>query len=139
MKNVISSISLASALALSAGLAVPANAQTITLQSLEPQVQTTSHVAVSAGCRTPNADAAVDGTAFFEMPVIPQEQGVSGTSGVVMSLSATGALVSESIRDSSGNRLLDAAALRSARMTRFAPEIRNCASVGGTYLYSVIF
>jgi len=139
MKNVIRSISLLAGLSLGAGFAVPADAYSVSLQPLKPQVQTSGPVAVVGGCRTPNLDAAVDGTAFFEMPAIAEGQGISGTTGVKISLSSTGALVSESILASSGNPNLDRAAMLSARLTKFAPEVRNCAAVGGTYLYNVEF
>lgn len=139
MKNVIRSISLLAGVALSAGLAAPADAYSVTLQPLVPQVQTSSHVAVAGACRTANVDAAVDGTAFFEKPAIAEQQGIGGTSDVMIRLAPTGALVSESILQSSGNSYLDRAAMLSARLTKFAPEIHNCAAIGGTYLYNVEF
>lgn len=139
MKNVLQSISIAAGLALSAGLAAPADAYTVTLRSLEPQVQPADHVGVLATCSKPNASAAVNGTAFFEMPEIAAAVGASGTSVVMISLSSTGALRSQSIVQSSENPNLDRAALLSARLTKFSPEIQNCAAVGGTYLYTVEF
>ncbi len=139
MKNVLQSISIAAGLALSAAFAVPADAYTVTLRPLEPQVQPAAHIAVLAACSKPAANAAVDGTAFFEVPEIAAAVGASGTSVVMISLSSTGALRSQSIVRSSGNPNLDRAALLSARMTKFSPEIQNCAAVGGTYLYTVDF
>jgi TonB family protein len=129
----------AAAVACSAALAVRADAQTVTLRSLTPQSTVTQKVGTVTACSVPNANAAVDGTAFFEMPGIAALQGAEGTSDVKIELSPNGTLLSESILETSGNPNLDRAALTSAQMTKFAPEIRNCARVGGTYVYSVDF
>jgi TonB family protein len=88
---------------------------------------------------SPNTSAGIAGDAFFEAPSITAAQGLTGTSTVKVQLSSTGALLSNSLFASSGNRWMDEAALRSARMSRFSPEVRNCERVGGTYLYAVEF
>ncbi len=138
MRTFIKSLSLAAALGLSLS-AVPAAAFSVTLQPLHPHNTHTASVAVYGTCRNANVAAAVNGTPFFEMPAIAQGQGASGTSGVAIELSPAGALLSESVIQPSGNPNLDRAALLSARMTRFSPEISNCETIGGTYLYTVTF
>ena len=87
-------------------------------------------------CASPNIPARAD-QVFFAMPTIAAEQGVSGTSVVKIDLNARGDLVAQSLFSSSGNPLLDKAALQSARMSSYTSETRNCEYVGGTYLYTV--
>lgn len=88
------------------------------------------------GC---SASAGVNGTPYFEMPTIAHEMGVSGIAQVKIDLTSAGNLAGEQIFSTSGNRWLDAAALQSARMTQFTPEISNCVHVAGSYLYEVDF
>lgn len=120
------------------GFTAPANANqsvspTITLVPLSPHVAVVSH---KPGC---DADAAVSGTPYFEMPEIAQEMGIGGTSAVKIDLAANGDLRSASLFESSGNRWLDNAALRSARMTRYSSESIDCRHVAGSYLLNVEF
>jgi TonB family protein len=93
--------------------------------------------AAAQACGNPNADARAESTVY--VPGIPGALGMSGTSVVKVSLNEKGDLISTSIFSSSGNRFLDDAALESARIARFAPEIRNCRAIAGTYLYEVEF
>ncbi len=88
------------------------------------------------GC---TASAGINGAPYFEMPTIAQEMGLSGIAQVKIDLTSAGNLLGAQIFDTSGNRWLDAAALKSARMTRFTPEISNCVHVAGSYLYQVDF
>ncbi len=136
MQTFIKSLSLAGALALA--VSAPAGAFSVAVRPLHPHSAKTSVVGVAGACRNPDVDARV-ASAFFEMPGIAEAQGATGTSGVAIELSSAGTLVSESIIQPSGNPNLDRAALLSARMSRFAPEVSNCAAVGGTYLYTVTF
>lgn len=139
MRTFIKYLSLAAAVALSLNASAPAAAFSVALRPLHPHSVPASSVGVVGTCRVANVAAAVNGTAFFEMPGIAQSQSATGTSGVAIEISPTGALLSESIIETSGNPNLDRAALLSARMTRFTPEISNCEAVGGTYLYTVTF
>ncbi len=139
VRTFIKSLSLAAAVGLGLNASAPAAAFSVAVQPLHLQSPRPAHVAVTGTCRQPNAAAAVSGTPFFEMPGIAQGQGASGTSGIAIELSRAGSLISESVIQSSGNPNLDRAALLSARMTRFSPEISNCEAVGGTYLYTVTF
>jgi TonB family protein len=127
------------ALALASLCFAPATAARITITPLvAAQSQSQLPVLVNA-CVSPNTSAGIAGDAFFEAPSITAAQGLTGTSTVKVQLSSTGALLSNSLFASSGNRWMDEAALRSARMSRFSPEVRNCERVGGTYLYAVEF
>jgi TonB family protein len=138
VRTFIKNLSLAGALALAFSAATPAEAFSVAVQPLHPHTAKTSLVGVAGACRNPDVDARI-ASAFFEMPAIAAGQGATGTSGVAIELSSTGTLVSEYVIQSSGNPNLDRAALLSARMSRFAPEVTNCAAVGGSYLYTVTF
>jgi protein TonB len=74
-----------------------------------------------------------------EEPPLAQEQGAVGTVAVQVDLSSTGAVVSASISSSSGNKLLDDAALQAAKQTSYAPQIKDCQKVAGSYLFRVRF
>jgi protein TonB len=57
-------------------------------------------------------------------PEIPKSQGIQGTAIVLVTVGPDGNVISLSISQSTGNRLLDAAALDAARASRFqAPEV----------------
>jgi TonB family protein len=98
------------------------------------------HVAVSAehtaGC---NVAAGVDGSPYFEMPEIASDMDEHGTAKVKIDLTSDGNLAQEELYSSSGSRWLDRAAMRSARLTKFTPEIVGCQRVAGSYLYEVEF
>jgi TonB family protein len=98
-----------------------------------------SHVAaagVPGGC---NVLAAIAGTPYFEVPEIAAQQGATGTAQIKIDLTSDGNLTGAALYASSGNRWLDRAAIKSARMTQFTPEISNCRRVSGSYLYEVRF
>lgn len=125
--------------ALSAAAFAPAGAVTISLRPILSTDHAATVVGVNRACSTPDAPAAIAGAPFFEMPRIAEQQGVSGVSEVKIDLSQSGALTAESLAVSSGNRWLDAAAMRSARMSYFVPELKHCDHVSGSYLYEVAF
>ena len=57
-------------------------------------------------------------------PEIPKSQGIQGTAIVLVTVGPDGNVISLSIAQSTGNRLLDAAALDAARSSKFqAPEV----------------
>jgi TonB family protein len=122
-------------LALAALFTAPALCATITLTPLVLG-QAYPPVLVNT-CASPNIPASIAGYAFYETPSIAAAQGATGSASVKIDLASNGALVGNTLYASSGNPWLDAAALRSARMTHFTPELRNCQHVGGTYLYTV--
>jgi TonB family protein len=101
-----------------------------------PLSQTQGAFTAGDGCNVP---AAVDGVPYFDMPQIAADQGVSGTTQIKIDLTSKGSLAGASTYRSSGNRWLDEAAMRSARLTRFTAEVSNCQRVAGSYLYVVDF
>lgn len=122
-------------LLLAALFTAPATAATITLTPIVVAQNTLPTLVTT--CASPNIPAQINGAAFFEMPGIAAAQGVGGTSTLVIQLDANGNLTSSRMYGTSGNRWLDAATQRSARLTQFVPEMQNCRRVGGSYLYSV--
>lgn len=96
-------------------------------------------LAVTATCGVANADAAVAQAMPADIPTIAREMGKSGVAYVKVDLASSGAIAGTSIFRSSGNAVLDQAALSATRWSSFRPEIRNCAAVSGSYLYAVEF
>lgn len=69
-----------------------------------------------------------------EYPELAKQQGIQGTAVVMVTISASGALVSAKIYQSSGNPLLDNAALKAARASTFKPP-----SYQSDYLIDYVF
>ena len=95
--------------------------------------------AAKALCPIETTDAALVRAFDPEYPEIAREQNLHGMVTVRVDLAPSGDVTGTSIAKSSGNRLLDIAALDSARESAFAPEIRHCAAVAGSYLVTVKF
>ena len=68
-----------------------------------------------------------------------KQQGLTGTSMVKVSLSATGSVLGATIYKSSGSALLDNAAVQAAKESSYSPEIDNCAKVAGDYIFRADF
>lgn len=119
-----------------AAFTVPALAHSRQIPNISLEPLHVFAISTRAGCDAP---ASIDGNPFFEMPTIAAEQGVSGVSLVRIDLTSAGSLASERLYSSSGNRWLDAAALLSARMTRYTSETANCRHIAGSYIYEVDF
>ncbi len=64
---------------------------------------------------------------------------MTGTAKVAVALTPSGSVSAASIYRSTGDMMLDRAALRAARMSTYSPEVRDCTPVGGTYLFTVDF
>jgi TonB family protein len=137
MKDFANFISIAGAMGCVLALGAPANAATTSLQRLTPK--TASTAAVVMDCPVRQKDAALDGEPYFDTSLIAQAGTVTGTSGVLIALSAAGRVTSASLTRSSGNWNLDTAALLSVRLSKFSPEIRDCVPAAGRYLYQVVY
>ena len=73
-------------------------------------------------------------------PTAPEDADAqTGTAQVRVDLAPTGAVVHAAIYRSAGNMLLDQAALRAARSSTYRAETKDCALVGGSYLFTVDF
>jgi TonB family protein len=130
-------LGLSSLVACTTTLCGAATAATIGMTPTSPRPAPA--IGAASLCKAPDADAAIDGVPFFEMPEIAKQQRVRGESLVRVDLTETGRLRNAAIEHSSGNRWLDGAALSTARLSRYSGETRNCAKVAGTYLISVSF
>jgi TonB family protein len=112
--------------------AAHAEAGTVVLRPLDDRPLS----AVTTGCVQADAPAAIT-SAFFRVPEIARGMHASGASLVRIELDAGGHVRNASMQRSSGNRWLDLAALDSAHLSRYRPEIRNCSATGGEYLVAV--
>ncbi len=97
-----------------------------------------------ASCAQPNATARTLHAVAPQYPAMTGAAGTGGTVQVLVSLNASGDVRSaKSFASDMGDRLgaEDAvrAAILSAAASSYAPEIRNCAPVGGTYIFVVNF
>ncbi len=88
-------------------------------------------------CSAPDVPArAIDA---ITPPAPPDAQGAQGQVKVRVDLDAQGNVTGTAPYSSSGNPLLDMAAVRAARGSRYAPEQRDCKNVPGSYLFTVDF
>jgi len=109
-------------------------------QATVPRPIATQFPEPTAPPATPTATAAPEATPIYEpavvvearfiaqvQPVYPEiakQQGIQGTAIVLVTVGPNGNVISESISQSTGNRLLDGAALEAARASKFlAPEV----------------
>ena len=75
-----------------------------------------------------------------EWPSMADLTGAAGSAEVLVSIpNSVGAPLDAQIHASSGNRYLDAEALRVAHAARFSPALSNCRNAGGSYLMTVTF
>ena len=90
-------------------------------------------------CAVPNVAATALNVALLDEPQAARDERITGETSVEVRLSATGAVVAFRIYRSSGNMLLDQAALRAARSSTYAPQLENCRPVAGSYLFDAEF
>ena len=95
--------------------------------------------ATQAACANPNAEATATQKVTPDMPEIARQMGAQGTAQIKVTLDPNGGVISVTVFRSTNNRALDQAALQAAQQSKYAPEIRNCQKVGGSYLYTVTF
>ena len=90
-------------------------------------------------CERPNVAASTLVARLPEASTIAAPLHLTGTAFVQVDLDETGTILDATIAKSSGEYLLDQAALQAARASTFQPELRNCKPVPGAYLYVVDF
>jgi protein TonB len=88
-------------------------------------------------CSVPNVEAHTLSKASAEYP--ERAGGAGGETQVEVTLDERGAVTNVAVHVSSGNTYLDQAALRAARSATYAPEIRDCQRVSGSYLFVADF
>lgn len=89
-------------------------------------------------CARPNVDAATLHAVEPDTPPLAQQQGISGTVQVVVSLDATSHVTSTKVQ-SSPSAILNNAALSAARQSTFQTQIVNCKPIAADYIFSVEF
>ncbi len=95
--------------------------------------------APAPACTAPDIAARAIDPVTPDTPEIAQEQGLTGTTQIRVSIDANGAVTDVGIYRSSGSSLLDAAALHAARESTYKADIRNCEAVSGSYLFTATF
>jgi TonB family protein len=68
-----------------------------------------------------------------------KEQGAEGVTEVAVTLDANGNVTATGIYKSSGNALLDQAAIAAAKASKYQPEIVNCVKTAGQYKFRAEF
>jgi TonB family protein len=89
-------------------------------------------------CSRPDVAPATLRAAEPEMPALAQQQGISGTVEVIVSLDAASRVVATRVR-SSPSGVLNAAAVAAARASQFRTEVRDCAPISADYVFRVDF
>jgi protein TonB len=90
-------------------------------------------------CTAPDVAARALTTVTPDTPAMAQEQGLTGTTQVQVSLDPSGSVTDVRVYRSSGSQLLDNAALGAARQSTYRPDVRNCEAIAGDYLFTVTF
>jgi TonB family protein len=89
-------------------------------------------------CARPNVAATTLRPSPPDTPALAQQQGITGTVQVVVSLDAQSRVVGARVQ-TSPSAVLNQAALTAARESQFRTEIRNCEPVAADYIFSVDF
>ncbi len=74
-----------------------------------------------------------------DYPEVPRMQRVTGTAKIRVTLSDAGTVVAADVYDTSGNALLDDAALAAAKASTYAPEVEDCRKIPGSYIFRAEF
>ncbi|MBV9270102.1 MAG: TonB family protein [Candidatus Eremiobacteraeota bacterium] len=90
-------------------------------------------------CTSPDVAARVMNAITPDTPEAAREEGISGVTEVRVDLGADGEVESVSIYRSSGSTLLDAAALRAAKASRYAAGQHDCHGDAGSYIFRADF
>jgi TonB family protein len=97
-------------------------------------------IIVRAQCSSVDGPARITYAYQPEWPEVALAQSVPpATTTVIVTIDDNGNLVDESVWRTSGNQLLDNEALKAVRLSSYAPEIRQCAKVSGSYLMDIAF
>ena len=92
------------------------------------------------GCPIRDSDARMTDAYPVQWPEVAAAEGINpAIATVLVDLDSRGSLVNARIANSSGNVLFDQEALLGARMSRYAPEVRNCNAFARSYYLEVAF
>jgi protein TonB len=110
------------------------NAGLAPIVQITPAPRRVARAAISAPTAQPETyvDPQLVRQAGADYPLMARDQGVQGTTVIQVSVSTSGGISSVSVAQSSGNRLLDDAAVRAAYRSKFQPATRNGAPTSST-------
>jgi TonB family protein len=121
------------------GTAAPSTAPPATpAPATPPPTPTPRPTPTPATCARPNVAATTLRAVEPDTPPIAQQQGISGTVQVIVSLDAASHVTGTRIQ-SSPSAVLNQAALSAARQSTFQTEIRDCKPIAADYIFSVDF
>ncbi|HTJ26240.1 MAG TPA: energy transducer TonB [Candidatus Limnocylindria bacterium] len=124
------------------------NAPSISIAALAPVVAMLAYVVPAAAeptrashqaCMKQATPATISRFVPADYPIMAAQQNVSGIARVRVDLTRTGTVLNATIDDSSGNELLDRAALVAARQQTYSPQVVSCRPVSGSYAITVDF
>jgi TonB family protein len=102
--------------------------------------QTAYHqTSTSASCAVANAAATTRYAAQAETPATALLMHLTGTATVQVDIGRNGEVLNASIARTSGNGLLDRAALSAVRESSFTPAVRDCSPIASTSGFVVDF
>ncbi len=119
------------------GTAAPSTAPPAT-PAPAPPTPTPRPTPTPQSCARPNVPATTIRAVEPDTPAIAQQQNISGTVQVIVSLDANSNVTGTKIQ-SSPSAILNSAALSAARQSRFQTEIRDCKPIAADYIFSVDF
>jgi protein TonB len=90
-------------------------------------------------CSDPNVEAKTRVTVSPDAPLSAYGAGADVTAMIKVDLDASGRILGVSVYRSAGSLELDQAAMQAARQSTYAPEMRDCQAVPGSYLFKVEF
>lgn len=90
-------------------------------------------------CNDPNVEAKTINAVSPERTTTGFSADTNATAMIKVDLDASGRVTGVSVYASTGSMELDRAALDAARQSTYAPEMRNCQAVPGSYLFKVEF
>jgi periplasmic protein TonB len=101
-----------------------------------PTAGTPAH---AASCTVDHSPAAIARNVIPDYPEFQRQQGITGTSVIRVDLSETGSVLGSYVARSSGNDILDRAAVKAAKSMEYVPETNDCKGISGSYAVEVIF
>lgn len=93
----------------------------------------------SPACSDPNVDAKTIVAISPDAPASAYGAATDVTAMIKVDLDASGRILGVSVYRSAGSLELDQAAMQAARQSTYAPEMRDCQAVPGSYLFKVEF
>jgi TonB family protein len=117
------------------------NAGTVPSHAAGAAAQTPAPLSsVAAACARPDAEPMLASSpAPPDIPASVRGEATRGTAAIRLQLDASGTIASATVAQSTGNSSLDAVAVAMARDARYAPALRACKPVPGSYTFTVTF